>query len=883
MRKSKYITAFALCILPVKFFLAQIIISGTITDKSNTFVKGVSVTITEVKSNQILAYSITDSKGHYQISYKKNAFKKLQINIRALSYRLEQKIIENKSQKINFSLEPSAIKIKEVVITPPIVRKKDTISYNVESFADKKDRNIEEVIAKMPGVEVSDNGQILYQGKAINKFMIEGLDALGGRYSLATKNLPHDKVAKVQILENYQPVKVLDSLVFSDQAAINIKLKNKVTFTGSTEAGAGASPFLWELNSTPMLFNPKKQIITSYQTNNTGYDASSQLRILTVEQLRSLDDFFNEDSKQQMLGIQALSSPGLPREKWLDNNIHLLTSNYLTPLKKDYTLRIHASYLNDYQQKEGYTKTVFFTPRDTISVLEKKYNQLYFNSLKMDMTIEKNTDKNYFITRLHFQNSWDSQRGSIKRTPDKNITENLRNPYVKLSNKLTTVFPVNKKLITLNSLISFSKSPQELWVKPPSQFKRLPKPENYQDATQEAETQTIYADHSIHFTKALGNFTLYPKIGFLIEKQKLETALSTKPNSELSAHFSNNLNRLRTETYFKNEIQYKKNAWRAELSVPLSYYTLNLKDLPLHKQNDFNQFIFAPKLSLTRDLGTFFKVSTYYELSNGFNADNIRYGYVLQSYRKLERTDTPPSKTFNGKFSSRIYYRNPIRSLFAYLSYAYSTSKNNLLYTQDIQPDGSIEQQALEKDNRQNSHALSGSISKFFSDLKTHISVNSSLSMGASKQVISSEITDIKNRNLSMGLKTDTNLTDWLGLNYQVQWSLSRSKIQSRKNQNIITQSHKWSLNIYPSDRQYIGVKSVYFQNDLFSEKTNYFFMDMVYRYTLKKKKIDFELQCRNIFNTRNYKNVTVEGFSYDETGFTLRPMQILFKVRFSL
>ena len=67
----------------------------------------------------------------------------------------------------------------------------------------------------MPGIEVLDDGKILYQGKPINKYYIEGLDLLEGKYNLANKNLPHKEVTKVQVLENHQPIKVLDSLVYS--------------------------------------------------------------------------------------------------------------------------------------------------------------------------------------------------------------------------------------------------------------------------------------------------------------------------------------------------------------------------------------------------------------------------------------------------------------------------------------------------------------------------------------------------------------------------------------------------------------------------------------------------------------------------------------------
>jgi hypothetical protein len=64
----------------------------------------------------------------------------------------------------------------------------------VNSFSKEQDRSIGDVLKRMPGIEVPD-GKILYQGKAINKYYIEGLDLLEGKYNLANDNLPYQEVS----------------------------------------------------------------------------------------------------------------------------------------------------------------------------------------------------------------------------------------------------------------------------------------------------------------------------------------------------------------------------------------------------------------------------------------------------------------------------------------------------------------------------------------------------------------------------------------------------------------------------------------------------------------------------------------------------------------
>ena len=94
----------------------------------------------------------------------------------------------------------------------------------------------------MPGIQVDDNGHIYYQGKNISHLYINGIDALAGRYSIATNNLAAQMVATVQVMENHQGVKALKKLVIPDEAAINLKLKPEAAGTLNMEAllGVGA-------------------------------------------------------------------------------------------------------------------------------------------------------------------------------------------------------------------------------------------------------------------------------------------------------------------------------------------------------------------------------------------------------------------------------------------------------------------------------------------------------------------------------------------------------------------------------------------------------------------------------------------------------------------
>lgn len=139
---------------------------------------------------------------------------------------------------------------------PPIRKRGDTLSYSVAEFQSEGNRSIGDVLKKIPGIDVNPNGEITYQGRPINRYYVENMNLLDGRYGLVNDNLPHGKVASVQVFENHQPVRAIASLQTSERAAINIKLKNKVIKTGNFQYGLGYKPLLWNVNATPIVFMP---------------------------------------------------------------------------------------------------------------------------------------------------------------------------------------------------------------------------------------------------------------------------------------------------------------------------------------------------------------------------------------------------------------------------------------------------------------------------------------------------------------------------------------------------------------------------------------------------------------------------------------------------
>ena len=80
----------------------------------------------------------------------------------------------------------------------------DTTSFNVSAYKDGTERKIQDIIKKLPGVQLNEKtGEIKYKGNSIETVTLDGDDLFGYDYTIGTKNINVDMVDKVQAIENY--------------------------------------------------------------------------------------------------------------------------------------------------------------------------------------------------------------------------------------------------------------------------------------------------------------------------------------------------------------------------------------------------------------------------------------------------------------------------------------------------------------------------------------------------------------------------------------------------------------------------------------------------------------------------------------------------------
>jgi len=217
---------------------AQTTISGSVKNlKGEPIIANVLV---QAKgSASIAGFTTTTADGVFSMTYRGDT-DSITLTVTGMNVGRHSKTVANESMQVDFQIDEKPLVLSDVNIAPQKIRQfGDTINYNVDEYRDQSDRVIGDVLKKLPGIEVSPLGQISYRGQGVNKFYIEGMDLMQGRYGIAVRNIPAEDIASVEVLENHQPIRTLRNRVFSDRAAINLRLKESVKGTHSVTGIAG--------------------------------------------------------------------------------------------------------------------------------------------------------------------------------------------------------------------------------------------------------------------------------------------------------------------------------------------------------------------------------------------------------------------------------------------------------------------------------------------------------------------------------------------------------------------------------------------------------------------------------------------------------------------
>jgi outer membrane receptor protein involved in Fe transport len=249
------------------------VVKGIVLDSVNKQpLEYVTVAVLKEQDTSLLSYTITDKNGAFTLrNLREDEPSRLLISY--VGYQsLHITLSFNKNPIIDLGDISIASKtLKEVIITDaiPVIIKKDTIEFNAEAFKTRPNAVVEDLLKKLPGIQVDHDGHIMVNGKDISKIKVDGKDFFVNDPKIATKNLDADMISKVQVYDDRENDPDHLEPEYKVKKIINLKFKvalKRSTF-GNVVMAAGTQE-RYEANGFFSKFEDDLQISANANSNN---------------------------------------------------------------------------------------------------------------------------------------------------------------------------------------------------------------------------------------------------------------------------------------------------------------------------------------------------------------------------------------------------------------------------------------------------------------------------------------------------------------------------------------------------------------------------------------------------------------------------------------
>jgi hypothetical protein len=418
-------------------------IKGQLTDSLSKSLPSATVFILLTKDSSLVNFSVSDVNGFFSIrnvSRGEYLFKVSYIGFKTYVKRISPAAGALEVDLGQIRMFPVSSILGEVVIKgekAPVVVKRDTIEFNAGSFKTKVNATAEDLIKKLPGVDVANDGTITAQGEQVQRVMVDGKEFFGQDPTLATRNLPADAIDKVQVYD-----KKSDQTVFSGiddgqrEKTINLELKEEKRHAsfGNDMAGAG----------TDGRFDAKASL--------NRFDHGNQLSFLGMgnnvnKQGFSIGDYANFGGSAQAAGSTGASVSTGRQNGIVTNYAGGLNTN--RSFHQDKT-KINASYFYNYLDQNLLTvlHRINYLPNGSYNFDQNSQQTTINNNHRANVTVEHKIDS---ANSLKF-NANLSYNLQDQPSSSQGRTENIGNTSLANKNYQSTTSGANSATLNSNLL-----------------------------------------------------------------------------------------------------------------------------------------------------------------------------------------------------------------------------------------------------------------------------------------------------------------------------------------------------------------------------------------------------------------------------------------------
>ena len=848
---------------------AQVQVKGRVINLQNKPVSDVIVKL--VKGSKTLAFTTTNVRGEYTMSLKETPSGETQLQFSHVSYEKETEKLElnSKVKTVDMVLTPKTISLKEVKIKGnPLRQRGDTLVHNLASFLGKGDVTLEDGLKRLPGVDVATSGAISYMGKPISQFNIEGLDLLGGRYNLATRNLPADYVTQVEIVRNHHGRK-MDKDKPSDEVSMNIKLNKKAKFKpfGQEEAGAG---YMQDgddrlqalLGVIGMMFTDNFQTICSAKAGNYKSFAKADL----------YDHYGSSEVSTRATGLFGGFDGGRPPQgEYLYQRNAMGTINTINKLDSVTTFKVNADY--SYQRVThdiGQSSTYLTGDGSYVTVTEQTSPLTKIHLPRVSMNYRKNADRSYLDETFVVKGKFEQNEGDVLANQQQIEQRRKASSFEVVDNVYWSSRSLKGAYRYLNGGISFKRTP----------MLRLSFYDNGKAYGQTAQSSTLSMNLGSSFDIPIGKtFKINLPVSVSAAYDDLETVYSP-PSQGGAGGESGSINDIRgwsVNPSLSLGFEIHSRNRRFYLSTGLG---ASLKGLYYNKLH-YTKPVINPSLSMSYTFSANSKLSFSSNYSTSIGDMMTLLTNPMQVGYRTERTSSGiigESNSWNTSGSWK--WQLPMQYFTLSLGAGHSETKHNTLYSQSVSGID-ISSSALQRDTRSRSTSFNFATTKNIPTLFAKFSLDGSYGFGSGEQAVNGEIFKTKSSNYSIHSNVALTPLSWLELKYDINYGWSQSRYVDNKN-DVTSLTHSGAIHVFPIAVLDISLDYDHVRRQITTNQyKNMSLFNASAQYKLKKAVLRLELT--NLLNQRSYSYTVYDGVNTYSYDYGLCGRTALFKATFKI
>ena len=886
----KYIGLLAIALLFSARGLAQDNIHGTVKDSTGKPVWFATVSLKKKATNAIVSYSVTDGNGAYALVVPAGEIPdSLLVEVRSIGYKTAAQAITGKAP-VDFVLHISVNQLQSVVIksSRPVLRiNGDTLNYNVSDFASAQDRTIGDVIKKLPGITVATDGTILYNNKPISNLYIGGDNLLDDKYNIATNTIPQGVVEKVQVIQNDQPVKVLQNKVMSNDVALNLTIKKgaKLQLVGQESIGAGL-PGNYDEDLNAMMFKDNYKAINYLKGNNTGDDLQQEL---VAHNFTDYSQRIDNDVPATVLSLGSVNEPALSRDRYLFNQSGLLNLNNLVNLKKNVQLKINAWYFHDTQRQDYSQLNTIFLPGDTVRYNETQHNRSVPDVFHTQFTLNVNRDKYYLNDALLMDDNRSTSYSNLNANGAV-VNQVFRDNSLNFSNEFNLIKSLkSNNIIQAYSYLSHSAEPENRTIGPNYSDTLFNKSTAYNQLLQNVNVPAWYTNNYLSFKIPANGITQSYRSGFSVQSQTLTSNLDVLQNnnsiSPESDSSMNHLNWTRKKLYAEAAYDLPGTILKANLTLPVSLEQINYSDSLYALNKHLTRLYFNPLLRIKYQTSVENYLTLLYNYRNQTGTiEDLYRGYILTDYRTLQANNASLTESANQTAAAGFNYRKALTLFFASINVLYNHIASNNIASEVIT--NTLQQRVmLPYPNSTNSWTVNGTVSKYSFALKTTFSGGLSWQNNSSVQIQNNALLPFNTTTEAANISANTKMSDQVNFSYKATLTQTDSHSAVEASAFHIDQLlQQAEVNYIPSDDVQFKLSGEhYFTRQQGNPDLKYFFADASAKFHIKKWKTDLELDANNFLNVKTYNALYLSANTLTASSYTLPGRIVLLKVMFNL